>query len=239
MAGEIAGGEDVFQTVFRQLELVKQFKNCWRIRNYYVNRATRAWAISADIEIEPVLFRGDVDGYEAAALHGVQEPLLTLIRIGAMVWPPDIDPTAIPDLVALSEGCAYHRSKRHRVTWMEMLMSMHAAHIRRLSVHMSMCLDLSPLHDPGMNVNALGLGWKCTGSRLEIRARQKLLGLLGAMHGDRILEHRAARLRAGQCRYAHGASESAAARTKNGETMQRGVERECDGIPPGVAPFAN
>lgn len=160
MAGAVAGGEDAVTKVFRQLELVKQFKKCWRIRNYYVNRATRAWAISGDIEIEPVLFRGDVDGYASAALHGVQEPLLTLIRIGAMVWPPDIDPTAIPDMVAMSNGCARALALRHRVTWMEMLMSMHAAHIRHLSVRMSLFLDLSPLHTPGMDVGALGLAWK-------------------------------------------------------------------------------
>ena len=158
--GATAKTPEAVRTVFGHPDLVRLFTKCWTIRNYYVNRATRAWAISGNIEIEPVLFRGDVAGYESAARHGAMEPLLTLIRIGVMVWPPDIDPTAVPDVVALSEGCAYHRSKRHRVTWMEMLMSMHAAHIRRLSVHMSLCLDLSPLRTPGMDVNELGLAWK-------------------------------------------------------------------------------
>jgi hypothetical protein len=166
MAGGIAGGEDVMRTVFRQVDIVKQFKTCWRIRTYYINRATRAWALAGDIEIEPVLFRGNLDGYEwAAGRRGHlgpsrAEPLFTRIRIGAMVWPPDTDPTASMDVIAMSERFPIALALRHRVTWMELLMNMHAAHIRHLSVRMSLCLDLSPLHTPGMDVNALGLGWK-------------------------------------------------------------------------------
>jgi len=43
---------------------------------------------------------------------------------------------------------------------MELLMNMHAEHIRHLSVRMSLSLDLSPLHTPGIDVYAQGWGWK-------------------------------------------------------------------------------
>jgi hypothetical protein len=165
MAGAIAGGEDVFKKVFRQVQLVTQFKNCWRIRNYYVNKATREWAISGDIEIEPVLFRGNVDAFKAAAL----EPLFPRIRIGAMVWPPDIDPTSFPPS---DKGPSVARAWRHKFNSLVSFMdsTAHAQHIRSLSVRMSLRFDLSPLYTPGMDVNALGLGWKYEPAKMFLAA---------------------------------------------------------------------
>lgn len=169
MAGAIAGGEAVFSEVFRQVELVKQFKKCWRIRNYYVNRATRAWAISGEIEMEPVLFRGDVDAFKAAALSVPMEPLIHRIQIGAFVWPTDIDPTSFPPC---DKGPSVARAWRHKFNWLVSFMenTSHAQHIRSLSVRMSMRFDLSQLYTPGMDVNATGLGWKYEPAKLFLAA---------------------------------------------------------------------
>ena len=146
---------EVFQTVFRQQELVKQFEKCWTIGNYYVNRAMRAWAIEGDIEIEPVLFRGDVDGYKAAELSG--ERLVPRLRIAAMVWPSDIDPTSCPPK---NQGPSIERAWLDKLKWLASLMSNNAQHIRSLSVRMSLSFDLSPMYTPGIDVHAMGLAWK-------------------------------------------------------------------------------
>ena len=156
MAGGIAGGEDASNKVFRQLALVTQFKKCWRIRNYYLNKAMRAWAIAGDIEIEPVLFRCDVDAYQTAA-SSTGEYLLPLLRIGVFLWPTDIDPTGPPPTHG---GPPLTRAWKHKIDWLATFMSKHAEHIRRLSVRLSLRLDLSTLYTPGIDVNALGLGWK-------------------------------------------------------------------------------
>lgn len=172
MAGAVAGGEDVFKKVFRQVHLVTQFKKCWRIRNYYLNKATRAWAIAGDIEIEPVLFRGNVDAFKTAALSVPREPLIPRIRIGAMVWPHDIDPTSFPPC---DEGPSIARAWRHKFNWLVSFMdnTAHAQHIRSLSVRMSLRHDLSPLYTPGIDVNALGLGWKYDPAKIFLAAFAK------------------------------------------------------------------